>query len=909
MPPATICELIEEAGARLPDHVALQMYSDDGEVRYTYRQFLLMARNLSIALKQRGIKKGDRIAIWARLEPKFVIACLGILYCGGVVVPLDVEYGSDEVASILADTECNLIFAAREKIPIIEQIAGNLPRELMLVVLDSARSGNAVIEMDELLRGDNNSSTLPSNSPEDIAIIFYTSGTTGKPKGVVIQHQSINNSVRGVQQYVNLSPEDRLIAIIPPHHILATLANIFVPLVNGTSVTYTQTVKSIELLKIIQRAKITVFPAVPQIFYMLHQKVFDELRQKPLALRVIFRILLHVCYWLRRVTTLNLGRWVFARVHKAFGGHLRLLISAASYFDPRVINDLYSLGFTILQGYALTETFGGGTITPFYQNELGSVGRPIPGVKLKIVEPDETGTGEIAISGPSLMQGYFKDPESTAQVLKDGWFHTGDMGYRDAKGNYYITGRQKEMIVLSSGKKVYPEEVENHYLQSPYIKEMCLLGDTDSSDYARSERLHAIIIPDFDYLRQERVVNSKEIIRDEIERLSSQLPKYKRILAYDVQAKPLPRTTTKKIMRWVVQKQHTANRRSTDVLIEDRYSLADGDDLLLATKESKVVLDLIRTGFHIQQDLHPDMNLELNLGFDSLQRIELIAGIEQLLNIHLSDETASQFLTVRDLLKAVNLKPLQSESATVGSPSPEHSPWKGILSSSSADDIAERYVLRSSHLIYPYFILLKLIYLLAKLLFKLEVRGLANIPQQRPYLICPNHQSYLDGVLIFSALPYNTVKHLFSVGHTPYFNSGLKALIARLTKIVPIDPDTNLIRAMKISAIGLKAKKILLIFPEGTRTYNGELQPFKKGAAILARELNAPVLPVAIDGAFNVWSKASGRIRLVPIKITIGQLLYLGTPETSPYDHEKDYTHIAQKMHDEVKNLLSHGQS
>jgi long-chain acyl-CoA synthetase len=903
---SNICEEIVKAVEHFPGRVALQMYSDNGEVCYTYQQMLCVVRKLSAALKSRGFKKGEHIALWARLEPKWVLAYLGIVFSGCVAVPLDAEYESQQVASILEDINCALVFTTQEKLPALEKITSRPAKPLTCVALDSSHAQSGLFGLEDLFQDEPDDAEFARNAPEDVALIFYTSGTTGKPKGVVIQHQSVSNSVMGLLRYLDISPEDRLIAILPAHHVLASLANILIPLVSGASITYLQTVKSTELLPTIRRAKITVFPAVPQIFYLLHQRVFDEVQRKPLPLRATFKLLLRTCYWLRRGTGLNPGKAIFARIHAPFGSRLRLLISAASYFEPKVVEDLYGLGFTILQGYALTETFGGGTFTPVYHNVMGSVGPPIPGIKLQVVAPDERGVGEIAISGRSVMKGYFKDPDSTAKVLRDGWFYTGDLGYRDAEGNYYIVGRKKEMIVLSSGKKVHPEEVETHYLQSPYIKEMCVLGVADSAGYARSERLHAIIVPNFDYLKQQRIANSREIIREEIEKFSSALPAYKRILTYRVQTEPLPRTTTKKLMRWVVQKQSAAETGGADAFPERQHVAQEGDDLLLTTREARLVADLIQREFLACQVLHPDMNLELDLGLDSLQRIELLARIEQLLNIHLDEDVAGGVLTVRDLLRAVTSMMPEHETAAVEPAGPAHSPWQEILASPSVDGIAERYVLNASGVgTWVYFILLKLIFVLAKLLFKLEVHGLEHLPRQRPYLICPNHQSYLDGILILSVLPYAVVKHIFSIGYSPFFSGGVKNLFARLTRVVPVDPETNLVRAMKVSASCLKSKKILLIFPEGTRTFTGELQPFKKGSAILVRELRVPVLPVAIAGAFEVWPKASARIRLRQIKIAFAPPLQVEEMGPLLPDYDADYARITQRIRAEVNELLS----
>jgi long-chain acyl-CoA synthetase len=900
--PTDIFAEIERAAGLYPDNIALEMFSDEGDIRYTYRQTLDLARQLSQSLRHRGINQGDRVAFWARLSPKWVIAYLGALRCGAVVVPLDVEYGPKELAAILAEIECKFIFSVQEKLPLLRQAVGEMKSAPLTVMLDSSQDHNGCLSVESLFQPSPAYLPPAEVSPEDAATIFFTSGTTGKPKGVIIPHRSIVNSVHGLLQYLRVTAADKALAVIPSHHIFASLANILFPLAKGGGITYLRALNSTELMKTLAKARITTFPAVPQVFYLLHKKIFDEAQSQPLIVRTIFRALLGFCGWVRRRTGLNLGPRVFSKVHRVFGGHLRLLVSAASYFDPKIIRDFHSLGFTVQQGYALTETFGGGAFTPYDDNVIGSVGKPLPGVEIKIVGQDETGVGEIAISGPSLMQGYLNDPEATAEVLRDGWFYTGDLASRDEAGNLYIRGRRKEMIVLSSGKKVYPEEIERHYLQIPHIKEMCVLGLAGENDYARSERLHAIIVPDFDYLKQQRIVNSKQIIREGIEEFSAALPKYKRILTYEIRTEPLPRTASKKIQRYLVAEQMTNGQPGkSDSAAVSNYRQVEGDELLQATEAARQILEVIRQEARLDREVHLDMNLELDLGFDSLQRIELLAQLEQLLQIRLGDEVASQTFTVRDLLKAVAHILMEGEAVKAGQSAPAPITWREIIASARTDDMAERYIIEPTGLSRAaHFLVLRLIRLIAKIGFGLKVRGLEHLPQEHPFLICPNHQSYMDGPLVSAVLPYRVIRHMFTLGFTPFFSGGIKDVIARAARIVPIDPDTNLGRAMRISAIGLKAKQSLLIFPEGSLSCDGELQVFKKGAAILARELELPIVPVAIHGSFQAWSKVGGRIRLAPISITFGPPL---TPDGQG-EQDRDYAHITQQIRDSISRLL-----
>ncbi len=910
--PTNIFAEIEQSARLYPNNLALEMFGDDTDTRYTYQQVMDFAARFGQALRERGVGKGDRVAFWARLTPNWVVAYLGVMQIGAVIVPLDFEYPTDDLAAILERTQSKFILSVQEKLAAVKEAAATLALAPTIVLLDVAESRDNALSIHELFRQElpAQPDPLPEISPNDVGMIFFTSGTTGKPKGVVIEHRSITNTMHGLLEYIRVSATDKALAVIPAHHIFATLANVLMPLLKGGCATYLRALNSVELMRTMTKAQVTVFPAVPQVFYLLHKKIFDEVQNKPLLVRIVFGVLLRFCRVLRDATGLNLGPKAFATVHQVFGGHLRLLVSAGSYFDPKVIRDLYSLGFTVQQGYALTETFGAGTFTPFDDNVIGSAGKPLPGTTIELVEKDELGVGEIAISGPSVMRGYLNDPEATAAVLRDGWFYTGDLATQDEAGNIFIKGRRKEMIVLSSGKNIYPEEIELHYQQIPHIKEMCVMGIAGENGYAGSERLHAVIVPDFDYLKQQRIVNSKEIIREGIEQYSASLPKYKRILTYELRTEPLPRTASRKVQRFLVAQQLAAAQPDQHEPTVTPYRPNEGDDLLLATDASRQALDVIRRETRLAREVHLDMNLELDLGFDSLQRIEVLMQIEQLLNIRLGDEVASQTFTVRELLTTIAQKVAAGRHAADGQTAAAPLTWKEIIASATTDELATKYILQPTAFSrFVHFLFVKLIFLLGKVFFRLQVRGLEHLPQDRPFLICPNHQSYLDGPLVTAALPYRVIRYMFTLGFTPFFSGGIKDVIARIGRIVPVDPDTNLGRAMRVSAIGLKAKQNLLLFPEGSLSCDGELQVFKKGVAMLARELQVPIVPVAICGSFEAWSKVGDGIRLKPVSITFGPpLLPPDISQDQALSREqldREYTRFVQQIREAIGALLT----
>lgn len=892
---------LDKVAKRCPGQTALQMRWGSHITRYTYGDIQRLSLNLGRSLHKRGIQKGDCAAICIPTSPEWAIIYLALLYSGVIVVSLDLEFSASELFSALLETGAKAVFttAAKSKESLEGPLKG-LP-SILTVTLDDELQPDGGLPLRQLLNEVDSPFSFPSISGEDVATIVYTSGTTGTPKGVVLSHLSVTTTILGMSQYLDLKPGDNVLAVVPSHHVFAPIGSLLVPLVAGITITYLAGVKSTDLVAAFHQERITVFPCVPQIFYLFHKKIFDEVRQKPLIVRMIFDSLRRLSYGLRRFAGVNCGRFFFSRVHKAFGGSLRLLISGGSYFDPRIVRDLYSLGFSVKQGYGLTESFGGGTLSPSRNDIPGSVGISLPGVEVRIFDPDENGIGEVVIGGPTLMRGYLNDPVLTSEILHDGWLFTGDLGRKDGRGHLFITGRKKDVIVLSSGKKIFPEELEERYLQSPVMKEICVFGNSSCTGTVQGEQLHAIVVPDFDYLREVNVVNSRQIIREEIERISASLPEHKRILSYNIQSTPLPRTATRKIMRWVIVESFRPQEKGSQFWQNPSHD-ADADWGLPLTETFREVLQIVGRECRLEAPCHPDMNLELDLGFDSLQRIELFATLEHSFGVHFANEAAARCFTLKDVIGEVE-RSLNGNSGRPQAIDDAQISWADILQSAPNDSVAESYILKQRpFLVLLNFLLLKIVFALAKILFRLEIRGRENLPEDGPYLICPNHESYLDGVLVACVLPYSVIRKLFTLGWSEFFTgSWFKEALASMIGTVPINPDTKLLSAMKVSAVGLRAGKVLLMFPEGGLTMNGELQIFHKGPAILSRELQAPIVPVAIHGAFHVWPKGSNRIRLRPIKLSISEPVFPPLLDRGP---GKDYDAMIQGVKDQISDML-----
>ncbi len=486
-----------------------------------------------------------------------------------------------------------------------------------------------------------------------------------------------------------------------------------------------------------------------------------------------------------------------------------------------------------------------------------SVGQPFPGVEVRIGPADVEGSelggvdGEILIRGPIVMREYFGRPDATREAIDaDGWFHSGDLGRMDADGRVYVTGRKKEIIVLSSGKNLYPEEIESHYRQSAFIGELCVLGLTRPGEPS-AERLHAVIVPNADLMRARGIVNVGDTIRFEIETRSASLPAHKRVLSYDIATDPLPRTSTGKLKRPEIEKlAHTraaakaaGGERAAGGLSEEDRAWLEG-----ARRQELVTVMADRTG---RPALRPGENLELDLGLDSMERVELLTALERHAGTIVTPDVRATLFTVRQLVDAV-LAGTPSEAARAAEAEP---PWSTILTAPPDAALVAQLTRVRPVTGVLFFVTIQVWLLIMRLVVRVRVTGRDHVPATGAALICPNHETFLDGFFLAAALPRAALSRLFFVGAAELFETPARQGFARLINLVPIDPDAHLVDAMRAGAAGLRHGKLLLLFPEGERTIDGQVKRFRKGAAILAGELQVPVVPVGLSGLFPIWPR------------------------------------------------------
>ncbi len=899
----TFYDRFVECAQRWPDNVALELQRHDHLESCSYAELRRMAESVGRWISENKFPLGSRLAIVADNHPRWVAAYLGIIASGCAAVPLDTALHDDQVTKLLKDSGTSAVFCDAKHVPVVRPAASEL--KLALILMDPDRITDHPIQ--ELWLGN-----LPAifdagpgnfkaavSKDDDLASLLYTSGTTADPKGVILTHANFLGEVEAVFNWVDIGPNDALLGVLPLFHILAQMANLLLPLVKGSRVVYLETLNTTELLRALSERNITAFAVVPQFFYLIHERLVQEIAKRGAITQRVFGAMVALNRSLRKMG-INAGPILFRKVHDTLGPKMRYLVTGGSRFDPAIARAFHDLGIDVLQAYGLTETTAAVFANSPHDNEIGSVGKAMKHVEAKIVNPqpqnDSPPVGEVALRGPVVMKGYWNRPDATSAVLRDGWFLTGDLGYFDSHEHLFLTGRKKEVIVLSNGKNVYPEEIETYYLKSPYIKEMAVMG-IEGKPGEGGDRLHAVIVPDFDALRQRKIVNAKEIIRFDIEGLSPGIASTKRISSYEIWQEDLPRTTTRKIKRFEVEKRVKANQAkklddSDNSELPSEKPLTADETAWLDQPSVQRALKIIReTARSAPPTLRPTLNLDLDLGFDSMQRVELLSRLEEELGGDVEESQLTEIYTVRDLVDAV----LKSSAGGAGSPGTRvtFAGWKSIL----AEDPEDPDVLALAH---PNRVNDTLWYLFSRLMqvaaldrFHLRVSGLDKLPKNGTCIISSNHQSYLDPLVLASILPGEIFFRAFAVGTSDIFGEGFMRRLARSIKVMVVDPDANLVPAMRAGAFGLRHGMALVLYPEGERSIDGTPKTFKKGAAILSIHLQVPIVPVAIEGFYEAWPRNRKFRGFVPLKIAFGDPI---SPPPESEASEKAYEKLTADL-------------
>ncbi len=877
-------ELIEARARKHAGKVALRFLRDGQDDRYTYGQLRDRAVRAAFFLQASGVDPADRVLLMGENRPEWPMAYFGILKAGATAVPLDHQSTREEVE--------NVCRTAGAKIAVLSQKV----LEKLQLEPGTQLGGATVVPLQDLFHGKYpacDEARLASREPGELASLIFTSGTTGKPKGVMLSHRNFTSLVQKMSQVFDLGERDGMLSVLPLHHTFEFSSGLLMPLAVGAEIAYLEELNGDRLAEAFQTGRITAMVGVPALWQLLLRRIegnfSDAGIEKPAkALQTAVRKADD------KIASTLLGKAVFLPVHRRFGGRLRYLISGGSAMPPDVYDAFKGMGFAIYEGYGLTGSSPVLTVQAKGDAAAGHVGKPLPGVEVRIHEPDAEGVGEVIAKGPNVMVGYWNDPEATAAVLREGWLYTGDLGKFDEEGHLCIVGRKKDVIIDANGKNVYPDELEELYREHVNVKELSIVGLVDE---AGGEKIACLLVPEFGTATDKAKV--RETIEAHVREVSLKLPYYKRIKVLHLQDAELPKTAKRSVKRKQVVDELARLESKAKAAAGKKGLVADGDTWLY---------DLVaRVSEQPRDKITPDARLERDLGFDSLMFTELSTALEEAGVRPSAAEEVLGVTTIADLSRKVIewRRGGRSERAAITPASDsrknkrerERSLWGNLLdvvqpaidaipvvgdavALARADGLPELFEERPKRkaalrrgtkkgevdgfeLPEPMVaagrgLLREGQKQLYDALFHSKVYGRANIPSHVNFLVASNHSSHLDMGLIKHALGAHG-EQLVALAARDYFFSDRwrRTYFENFTNLIPMDRHGSLRESLRLASKSLAMGKNLLIFPEGTRAQDGKIAEFKPSIGYLALTNRTGILPICLKGTYDALPKGA----------------------------------------------------
>lgn len=555
----SLIDILKQSKDLYGDKPCMRRFDGEKFVDLSFRQFENKALNIARGLLSLGLNPEDRVALLSENRPEWGASYLGTLAAGCVNVPLDALLKVSGWSHIIRDSGAAVLIVSRNFLPELEQIFGDLPNLKYIICMDKPLSGSIAVSLSELEeKGGQFSEALPTIESSDIAAILYTSGTTGQAKGVMLTHQNIATDIEGVLQKIQIKENDNFISVLPIHHTFECTCGFLTPLAGGACITYARGLASKLIIEDIKNNSATIILGVPLLYEKMYAGLMKAISKKPPLTRLIFKATYGLSGIMLGLLKTESGKVIFKGLREKAGlSTLRLMVSGGAPMPPEIARAFNQLGFAFIQGYGLTESSPVLTLNPIEKRKDASIGIPIPGAELKIVDTDSRGIGHIIARGPMIMRGYYKNQEATDEVLKQGWLYTGDSGWVDNDGYYYIAGRLKNVIVTQAGKNVYPEEIESELNKSPYILESLVMGRSLRGQ--RGEEIQAIVVPDYEFIDAAAAERGQEFtveeiertIKQEVARYSSSLAEYKKVKYVQLREEEFEKTSTKKIKRYL----------------------------------------------------------------------------------------------------------------------------------------------------------------------------------------------------------------------------------------------------------------------------------------------------------------------------------------------------------------------
>lgn len=790
---------------------------------YSYERLIKMSKKTSSLLE---LQKEDKVAIFMENRVEYMSSILGVWDKKGTCTNLDSGYDAEQLAYVFRDCSPKYILTSTEHIEVVNEAKKITDSNIIIINVDE-------INFKEEFKVDKMS--IEALDKDAVAVMLYTSGTTGNPKGVMLTFDNLMSNIEAVKEIDLVTENDNVLAMLPFHHVLPLVLSMLMPLYFGCLVVILEELSSEAIKRNLKDYKISVMIGVPRIWEMFHKGIMNKIKASSLSLKMF-----NLC---KKIKSPTLSKIIFKKIHEGFGGNIRILVSGGAKLDQEVAEDFETFGMSMLEGYGLTET---SPIISFNRpNDIipGTVGITIPGVTVKL-END----GEISVKGRNVMKGYYNKPEATAEAIdEDGWFHTGDLGQFDGD-HLKIVGRKKEMIVLSNGKNINPSDVE-----AEIMKETKLIEEIAVTEH--NNHLVALVYPDFKLLEEKKIANAKEAIKWEvIDKYNVTAPKYRKILDIIIVKEELPKTKLGKLRRFMLKDLITGVSISgnetdeiSDIKKEDIKKVSKSKEV--DSEEFKAISKFILT-LHDEVHIIPESHMEIDLGLDSLDIVEIITYVENTFGVEIHEEDFSRIKTVEELCKYIREKGGNFEEQEIN--------WQKILSEPVDLKMpTSKYIGFFRWILKPVF----------SKYIKLE-KNMEKLENISPVIYAGNHQSMLDGFALGQVLSKKDLENTYFIAVSLHFESFIKKNIASNSNIILVDVNKNLKETLQIAAKVLKDGKNLVIFPEGARTRDGELQDFKKTFAILSKELNIPVVPFAIDGAYELMPYGE-KMRSGKMKITI----------------------------------------
>ncbi|NLI16066.1 MAG: AMP-binding protein [candidate division Zixibacteria bacterium] len=547
-------QMLAQSRKEFGTNVAMRYFDGERFRELTYDGFYRMVMQAISALRKAGVKSQDKVGILSENRPHWGAAYFANLFNGGINVPLDALLKPQELPYIIHHSGIKVIVASAKYIPDLETIKDKIESLETIITMDPGDSAYPY------LLADDNPPILepPGTSLDELAAVIYTSGTTGLAKGVMLSHGNITSDIWAMVNAMDLYESDNFISILPLHHTFECTCGFLTPISFGSCITYARGLASKQIVEDIKNNKATILLGVPLVFEKMFTGLSKEIAKKPQFTRAIFKTTYGLSKIIKKTVKLEAGGMLFSSLREKAGlSSLRLMVAGGAPMIPEIAEAFNIMGFRLIQGYGLTESAPVLTLNPYENYRNDSIGKPLPGVTLKIDNPNSQGIGEIIAKGPMVMKGYYKNPEATATVLKDGWLYTGDLGWGDDDGFYYIAGRSKNVIVTPGGKNVYPEEIEFALNRSPFILESLVMGRPLES--GGGEEIEAIIVPDMEYYSARAAekgidlneMNIEKTIKLEVSKQCQELADYKRVKYVMLRNSDFEKTSTRKIKRFL----------------------------------------------------------------------------------------------------------------------------------------------------------------------------------------------------------------------------------------------------------------------------------------------------------------------------------------------------------------------